>query len=78
MSRRARHDRVAVIPSGARIQCLRGKGAASEAVGRMKRGLGRMLRSPTLQASGDLQQARGHALTAIGRAKSIARTLTKH
>lgn len=54
------------------------KGAANEAVGRMTRGLGKMLKNPTLKARGDLQEARGRALTACGKAKAIARTLTRH
>ena len=54
------------------------KGAANEAMGKMKRGLGKALNNPKLKAKGDLQEAKGDALKARGKAKSITKKMVKH
>jgi uncharacterized protein YjbJ (UPF0337 family) len=70
---RAMEDEMASSASSDKI-----KGAANEAMGKMKRTLGKALNNPKLTAKGNLQEAKGDALKARGKAKSIGKKIVKH
>ena len=54
------------------------KGQTNEAIGKVKRGLGKALDDKDLKDKGDLQEAKGDAQTAAGKAKDAIEKATKH
>jgi uncharacterized protein YjbJ (UPF0337 family) len=49
------------------------KGAANEAMGKIKRGVGEAVGSEKLKREGDLQEAKGDVQTAIGKTKDAVK-----
>jgi uncharacterized protein YjbJ (UPF0337 family) len=49
------------------------KGAANEAIGKAKQGIGEATGSERLQGEGVIQEAKGHGQQALGNAKEVAK-----